>query len=137
MSAKRFTIAGAVMAMMLVIPALALAGERPPEGTQYAKTGSTTFATTHADSDGNKKAEKVDLANGIYECGNNVPVAIDNLAINKKGKYKFDGKTKNLAGQKVDLRIRGTFKSATKLVQKTTIYKGKCEETVKVVMKRQ
>ncbi len=137
MSAQRLTVAAAAVAMLLVIPAMALAGQRPPEDTQYAKAGSTTFATTHGDSDGNNRAEKVDLADGIYECGNNVPVEIDDLKISKKGKYKFDGKTKNLAGQKVDLEVHGTFKSAKKLVQKTTIRKGKCEETVKVVMKSQ
>ena len=137
MSTQRLTVATAAIALLLVIPAIALAGQRPPEDAQYAESGGTTSATTHADSDGNGQAEKVDLNNGIYECGNNVPVGIDNLKISKKGTYKFDGKAKNLAGQKVDLKVRGKFKSAKKLVQKTTIHKGKCEKTVKVVMKRQ
>ncbi len=122
---------------MLIVPAMALAGKRPPEGATYTKTGTSNIATTKADKDGNSAAEKVDLSVAAYECGNGVPIGIDGVKINKKGKYKFAGKAKNLAGQKVNLKVVGTFKSAKKLVQKTTVYKGNCEATDKVVMKRQ
>ncbi|MBK8293633.1 MAG: hypothetical protein IPK93_02230 [Solirubrobacterales bacterium] len=45
--------------MLLVLPTIALAGGRPPEGVNYAETGATTLATTHTDKDRNKVAEKL------------------------------------------------------------------------------
>lgn len=136
MNLKRVALTSVCIAVLLM-PALASAGTRPPEDTQYAKTGTSNFATTQAEKDRNSVAKRVDLAIGAYECGNNVPVMIDGLKINRKGKYSFSGKVKNLAGEKVDLKVRGVFKTANKLVQRTTVYKGRCEETTKVVMKRQ
>lgn len=136
MNSKHLAIMSVSIAM-LIVPAMALAGKRPPEGTTYTKTGTSNIATTQADKDGNSAAEKIDLSVGAYECGNSVPISIDGVKISAKGKYKFSGKAKNLAGQKVDVKVVGTFKNAKKLVQKTTVYKGKCEATDKVVMKRQ
>lgn len=136
MNSRRIALVAASIAI-LVVPALALAGTRPPEGANYAKTGTSNLASTHTDKDKNSKAEKVDVSIGIYKCGNQVPVSLNNLKINGKGKYSFKGKAKNLAGQKVNLVVKGEFKNKNKLVQRTTIKSGNCKKTDKVTLKRQ
>lgn len=134
---KSRTIAlGACMAL-LVVPALAFAGQRPPADTSYAETGTSNIATTSSKTDKKGGAKKVDLGVGVYECGNSVPFSINGLKISKRGEYSFADRVKNLAGQKYDLLIEGQFKSAKKAVEKVTIAKGKCEKTVKVTLKRQ
>ena len=122
----------------LAMPALALGGtyKKPPEETQYSKTGTSNNAMTAAESDSNNVAKKISISVAIYECGNSVPFTIDDIKI-KKGVYKVDGKYANLASQKYDLAVKGKFKSANKIVEKLTISKGKCTKSIKVKLKRQ
>lgn len=137
MKFKRLALVCAIAA--LALPALAFAGGKPPEGADYMAPGGTTAAQTEADKDSNKVAEKIDISVGIYGCGNNVPFMVEGLAIKKRNGdyvYRYKGKTKNLAGQKFDLKVKGKFKSAKKIVEKATVSKGNCSESEKFKLKK-
>lgn len=127
----------AVALAIVAVPGTANAGQRPPEGAEFTKSGTSNYVQARADKDRNGVAEKVDVTIGIYKCGNNVPVAVNGLKVNAKGHYSFGrARATNLAGQKVVVKVRGIVKNPNKVVQTTTIYKGTCEKTIKVTMTR-
>ncbi|MBK8293632.1 MAG: hypothetical protein IPK93_02225 [Solirubrobacterales bacterium] len=68
---------------------------------------------------------------------NNILFSVDNVKIKRDGTYKFSGKAKNFAGQKARLSVKGKFKNARKIVQKTTIKIGSCQKSAKAKLKRQ
>ena len=112
---------------LMAVPAVALGGVRPPDDTTYQDGGSVATTTNGG--------KKVDLGVAIYECGNPVPFSIEGVKVSRKGKYAHSGRTKNVAGDKYDLTVKGEFKSKSKTVQKVTIEKGSCKKSEKITLK--
>ncbi len=113
---------------LLVLPAVALGGERPPGDTSY-RAGTNVLTTTSG-------GRQVDVGVAIYECRNRAAFKLEGLKVSRRGTYSFRGRAKNVAGDPYRIAVRGRFKNARRARQKTTIKKKRCEAFERVTLKR-
>lgn len=120
---------GIACVILLVLPAVALGGSRPPDDTTY-RAGTNVVTTTSG-------GRKVDVGVAIYQCRNQAAFKLEGIRISRRGTYSFRGRAKNVAGDAYRLSIRGRFKNDRRARQRATIKRKGCEATERITLKKE